>query len=165
MAWGSVIVVAYAALLLTAFLIGPVQPYRPVCAFGGSGSGQTARGDTSHFQLLVSTAPPTGFVLFTDRGPATPVRLKSVHVATLSCSPNAAAATVTGTAALGVRLSHSVGFELHLAVLNTTNTSASLQLRLTSGYDSGTEVLTSATLLLQNHHLSRHVVVSANESG
>lgn len=165
MACGAVIVTAYAALLLTAFLIGPVQPHRPLCQFEAGGSGQTARGDASHFGILVSTAPPTGAVSFTDLGPATPVRLQSVHLATVSCSPNAAEATLTGAATTEVRPPRVVGFRLNLSVLTTKKPSATLRIQLTDGYDSGMDVLTSAILLIQNLHVTRHVVVSASHRG
>jgi hypothetical protein len=163
-AWGGGIVTVYAALLLTAFLIGPV-PDRSVCQFIAGGSGQTAGGDTSHFGIFVSTAPPTGAVSFTDQGPATPVRLQSIHLATVSCSPNAAEATLTGVATIKAQHPHLVGFRLNLSVLNTKKSSATLRIQLTDGYDSGTDVLTSANLLIQNHRVSRHVVVSPSHRG
>jgi hypothetical protein len=147
-AWGAAVAVAYAALGIFAYVIGP--PPRslqgvPSCGILGSGSGPTAQADSSSFGVFVLTSPPTGSFTFTDQGPKSPIRLHTARISTVTCAVNASAGTVTGTVDLRAGASHPVGFRIDLTVSEGTER-ATFRIRLTDGYNSGIETLKSASL-------------------
>lgn len=158
---GVTVAMAYAALGVVAYIIGPASPARNArsCAFVGTGSGRTAQGDQSTFRIWVVTSPPTGVVTFTDEGPASPLKLRDFHIATVTCAANASAGTVTGTVGPGAGTPHALGFRIDLGVPEGTGAHATIRVRLTDGYDSGLETLTSADVEVHNHGLIMRAVV------
>jgi hypothetical protein len=162
MAWGAVVAMAYAALGVVAYIVGPAShaPNTP-CAFSGTGSGRTAQGDKSTF-FIVFTSPPTGIIYFTDEGPASPLQLRDRHVSTVTCTVHASTGTVTETVGLRSGTSHALGFRIDLGVPDGTGAHPTIRVRLTDGYDSGTETLTSANVAIKSHGLSRQAVVTGS---
>lgn len=159
--WGAAVALVYAALGVLAYVIGPAKSplTEHSCAIVGTGSGRTTQGDSSAFRILAFTAPPTGSVLFTDEGPTSPLQFHDSHISTVTCSVNGGAGSVTGTADLRTGPSDIVGFRIDLKVSDGTGGPTTFRVRLTDGYDSGTETLRSADLSLTNHSVSRHSVV------
>jgi hypothetical protein len=156
-AWGAAVAIAYAGLGFAAYAIGPANPNGHACTLIGTGTGRTAEADSSTFRILV-TSSPSGAVFFADDGPASPLQLHDRHLSTVTCSPNASAGSVTGTAELGAGSSALVGFRIDLGVPAGKGGRAAFRVRLTNGYDSGTETLTTVDLTIANHTLSRHAV-------
>jgi hypothetical protein len=162
MAWGAVVAMAYAALGVVAYIIGPgVHVPNTPCAFSGTGSGRTAQGDKSTF-FIVFTAPPTGIIYFTDEGPASPLQLRDRHISTVTCTVHASAGNVTETVGLRSGTSHALGFRIDLRVPGGTGAHPTIRVRTTDGYDSGTETLTSADVAIKSHGLSRQTDVTGS---
>jgi hypothetical protein len=152
-AWGAAVALAYAALGIFAYVIGPATSSQSVhsCGISGTGSGRTTKGDSSAFRLLVFTSPPGGAVFFTDQGPTSPLMLHDRSISSVTCSPSAEAGTVTGAFALGGGSSDNVGFRIDFGMRKGTSGQPTFRIRLTNGYDSGNERLTSADLDIQGH--------------
>ena len=77
------------------------------------------------------------------------VQLHEPHVSTVTCSTNNTVATVTGSAHPLPGASRVVGFRITLAVADGESAPATFRLRLTDGYDSGSETLPRGALEIE----------------
>ncbi len=114
----------------------------PGCRAWGTGRIVTADGDRATFHGKADTRrgnPPSGREIYTDRGPAARVELRSSSVDALVCDGRTA--TVFGRALVA---GDEVGFRIDLA--EGSGRRGSYRILLTTGYDSGVQPLTSGNV-------------------
>lgn len=144
--WGSLVAVAYLALVALAYAVGS-KPGGG-CTLGGHGTLTTAFSDQASFVGLLSSAP-AGAIEYQDAGPGRPLRMTSSSVARLSCADHAAAATVFGRASVvgavippGVR----VTYRIDARFARQAGRGYTFRVRLSDGYDSGAGQITHGSV-------------------
>jgi hypothetical protein len=122
------------------------------CALVAHGKVRAANGDRARFRDRVASSPTRGSVFFRDDGPADPIRLRSTSVDALTCGLGGSAASVFGTAGVG---RGSVQYRIDLRANRSRGGLDTYRIRLSDGYDSGTQPIRGGDVDIRAYERSR----------
>jgi hypothetical protein len=110
------------------------------CKVTNSGRITSAGGDIATFG---GNAPvkrgPKGEETYEDRGPATPLKVKSIEILAVKCNRSRTQASIFGTAKISGQ--GPVDLRIDVADRGKTGTTDTYRIRLTNGYNSGEQKL------------------------
>jgi uncharacterized repeat protein (TIGR01451 family) len=116
------------------------QPTGSGCKVTGGGQITAANGDKASFGGNAHPGtPPKGQLEYTDHGPASRLRVKSVSVLSITCSSDGREATITGKATINGQ--GSFDYRIDVRDLGEPGRTDTYRIRLSNGYDSGEQTL------------------------
>ncbi len=124
------------------------------CVVFGHGRITAANRDKASFRGLVAATPSRGVEFYRDNGPADAMRVRSTGVDALTCSPDAAQASVLGTAT--VNGAGPVEYRIDIQLTAWERGRDTYHIRLSNGYDSGAQQIRHGDLDIRirgsDHH-------------
>jgi hypothetical protein len=122
----------------------------PGCKVTGGGQIIATNGDAATFGGNAEVGPTGAGVKdqeqFTDEGPATTLEVHSISIQTVLCSADKTEATIFGTAIING--TGSFDFRIDVKDLGQPGRNDTYRIRLSNGYDSGEQKLTSQWILM-----------------
>ena len=115
----------------------------PGCKVTYGGRIEAANGDKATFGGNAQV-PPKGQEQYQDHGPAADLNVHSINVQAVTCSADGTSASIFGQAT--VNGSGTFNYRIDLRDLGEPGSSDTYRIRLSSGYDSGTQVLESGNV-------------------
>jgi hypothetical protein len=118
----------------------PPEPPGVGCKVTGGARITVANGDKATFGGNADpSSPPKGQEQYTDHGPATPIKVHSLSVLSISCSSDRTEAAVTGKATING--GGSFDYRIDVKDLGEPGSNDRYRIRLSNGYDSGEQKL------------------------
>jgi hypothetical protein len=115
------------------------------CKVTGGGRIGAANGDKATFGGNAHpTSPPKGELQYTDHGPATPLKVKSISVEQISCSADRKQATIKGKATINGTGSYD--YTIDVRDPGEPGKNDTYRIRLSNGYDSGEQTLSGGNI-------------------
>jgi hypothetical protein len=116
------------------------QPTGTPCKVTGGGQITAANSDKASFGGNAHPGtPPKGQLHYADHGPATPIKVNSISVLSITCSADGTQATITGKATVNGQ--GSFDYRIDVKDLGEPGKNDTYRIRLSNGYDSGTQTL------------------------
>jgi Big-like domain-containing protein len=124
---------------------GGPQPGGAGCKVTGGGQITAANGDKANFGGNAHPGtPPKGQLQYTDHGPATPMKVKSISVEQITCSADRTQATIKGKATIDGQ--GSFDYQIDVKDLGEPGKNDTYRIRLSNGYDSGEQTLNGGNI-------------------
>ncbi|MEP6640011.1 MAG: post-COAP-1 domain-containing protein [Chloroflexota bacterium] len=122
----------------------------------------TTDGDKATFGGNAKATGPSGQEEYQDHGPAVNINVHSIDVLAVTCSPDGTMASIFGTAT--VDGAGAVDFRIDVQDLGEPGTSDTYRIRLSTGYDSGEQVLAGGNVQI---HLAKtaHAAATSHSGG
>ncbi len=122
------------------------------CRVHANGSIIAANGDKSSFVITAQAKTPRGSLRYRDGGPALPIRVRSLSIRSLTCRTREVTASMFGKASIDG--AGSFDYRVDIRPSGRGRRHGSYRVRLSSGYDSGSELIQKGTTTIR-HQTSR----------
>jgi hypothetical protein len=106
----------------------------------------TAAGDRATFGGNANGAGPSGQQQYQDHGPAAAMNVHSISVQSVTCSDDGTMASIFGTATIDG--GGTFNFRIDVVDLGSPGTSDRYRIRLSNGYDSGSQLLGGGNIVI-----------------
>jgi hypothetical protein len=117
------------------------------CKVTNGGRITATGGDTATFGGNAKGSGPSGQEEYQDHGPTVDINVHSIVVLAVSCSDDGTTASIFGTATING--AGSFDFRIDVADQGEPGTADTYRIRLSSGYDSGEQVLTGGNIQIK----------------